>query len=178
LAIFGLDAEHAFSSNPEENPMLNSLKMLPAACAVVLAGAALAPTAAAGECPIGKAGASPLPVMTTPKDVTDDVIGSIDLGNGYNVPGRTMRLRRLVIQPGGVVPNHSHAERPANIYVVDGAVTEYRSTCAVPIEHKAGDVAVESGDLSHWWRNNGNKPAVLISADIVPTPMTNKEGGM
>ena len=37
-----------------------------------------------------------------------------------------MRLRKLVVQPGGIVPNHSHAERPSNIYVVDGAITEYR----------------------------------------------------
>ena len=65
-----------------------------------------------------------------------------------------MRLRKLVIQPGGIVPWHSHAERPANIYVVEGAMTEYRSTCAVPIEHKAGEVAVESGNLAHWWKNN------------------------
>ena len=145
--------------------------------ALALAGFAFAPAAVAGDCPAGKAGASPLAVETAPKDVTDNVIGSIDLGNGYNIAGKTMRLRKLVLQPGGVVPNHSHAERPANIYVVDGAVTEYRSTCTVPIEHKAGDVAVESGNLSHWWRNNTKKPVTLISADIVPTPMMN-EGGM
>ena len=145
--------------------------------ALALAGFAFAPAATAGDCPAGKAGASPLAVETAPKDVTDNVIGSIDLGNGYNIAGKTMRLRKLVLQPGGVVPNHSHAERPANIYVVEGAVTEYRSTCSVPIEHKAGDVAVESGNLSHWWRNNTKKQVVLISADIVPTPKMN-EGGM
>lgn len=157
--------------------LTKSLKTLSAASLLALGSFALTPAAMAGDCPAGKQGASPLAVETMPKDVTDNVIGAIDLGNGYNVAGKTMRLRKLVLQPGGIVPNHSHAERPANIYVVDGAVTEYRSTCSVPIEHKAGDVAVESGNLSHWWRNNGNKPATLISADIVPTPMM-KEGGM
>lgn len=155
----------------------STLKTLSMTSALVLGGFALAPAAMAGDCPAGKAGASPLAVETAPKDVTDNVIGSIDLGNGYNIAGRTMRLRKLVLQPGGVVPNHSHNERPANIYVVDGQVTEYRSTCTVPIEHKTGDVAVEAGNLSHWWRNNSNKPVTLISADIVPTPMM-KEGGM
>ncbi|MCE9522394.1 MAG: cupin domain-containing protein [Alphaproteobacteria bacterium] len=145
--------------------------------ALLLGTSFLAPAAFAGECPADKAGASPLSVETAPKNVTDNVIGSIDLGNGYNIAGKTMRLRKLVVQPGGVVPNHSHTERPANIYVVEGAITEYRSTCTVPIEHKAGDVAVESGNLSHWWRNNSKKAATLISADIVPTPMMN-EGGM
>jgi quercetin dioxygenase-like cupin family protein len=154
-----------------------SLKTLSAASLFALGGLTLTPAAMAGDCPAGKEGASPLAVATMPKDVTDNVIGAIDLGNGYNVAGKTMRLRKLVIQPGGVVPNHSHAERPANIYVVDGQITEYRSTCSVPIEHKTGEVAVESGNLSHWWRNNSNKPVTLISADIVPTPMM-KEGGM
>jgi quercetin dioxygenase-like cupin family protein len=158
--------------------LTKSQKTLSAASLLALGGFALTPVAMAGDCPAGKEGASPLAVATMPKDVTDNVIGSIDLGNGYNIAGKTMRLRKLVIQPGGIVPNHSHAERPANIYVVDGAITEYRSTCSVPIEHKAGDVAVESGSLSHWWRNNGNKPVTLVSADIVATPMMNKEGGM
>lgn len=155
----------------------STLKTLSVTSLIALGGFAFAPAAVAGDCPAGKAGASPLAVATMPKDVTDTVIGSIDLGNGYNIAGRTMRLRKLVIQPGGIVPNHSHNERPANIYVVDGQVTEYRSTCSVPIEHKTGGVAVESGNLSHWWRNNSNKPVTLISADIVPTPMMN-EGGM
>lgn len=158
--------------------MLNSLELLSTAGALALAVVAFAPAASAGDCPAGKAGSSPLAVATMPKDVTDNVIGAIDLGQGYNIAGKTMRLRKLVVQPGGLVPNHSHNERPANIYVVDGAITEYRSTCSVPIEHKAGDVAVESGNLSHWWRNNGNVAATLISADIVATPMTTKEGGM
>ena len=157
--------------------LTKSLKTLSAASLLAIGGFALTPAAMAGDCPAGKEGASPLAVATMPKDVTDNVIGAIDLGNGYNVAGKTMRLRKLVLQPGGIVPNHSHAERPANIYVVDGAVTEYRSTCSVPIEHKTGDVAVEAGSLSHWWRNNTNKPVTLISADIVPTPMM-KEGGM
>jgi quercetin dioxygenase-like cupin family protein len=155
------------------------LKPLTLVATATLALAGLAGEAAAGECPAGKTMANAMkPGATMPKDVTDNVIGSIDLGQGYNIAGKTMRLRRLVIQPGGVVPWHSHAERPANIYVVEGAVTEYRSTCAVPIEHKAGEVAVESGDLAHWWKNNTAAPTVLISADIVATPAMTKEGGM
>jgi quercetin dioxygenase-like cupin family protein len=157
---------------------LNStLKALSMASTLALA-VAFAPAASAGECPADKVAANAMqPGATMPKDVTDVVVGSIDLA-GYRIAGKTMRMRRLVVQPGGVVPWHSHNERPANIYIVDGAITEYRSTCAVPIEHKSGEVAVESGDLAHWWRNNTNKPAVLISADIVATPMMDKEGGM
>ena len=57
-----------------------------------------------------------------------------------------LRMRKLVVQPGGIVPWHEHAARPANILVVEGSITEYRSNCKVPIEHKAGDVVAEFGD--------------------------------
>ena len=149
------------------------------AAAVLGFSAPLFSTAAmAGECPADKVGVDVMQAgATMPKDVTDNVIASIDLGQGYSIDGKLLRTRRLVVQPGGVVPWHSHADRPANIYIVDGAITEYRSTCSVPIEHKAGDVTAEHGNLSHWWKNNTKKPAVLISSDIVPVPMMN-EGGM
>ena len=82
-----------------------------------------------------------------------------------------MRMRKLTISPGGIVPWHSHETRPANIYIISGSITEYRSSCSVPIEHKAGDVTAEFGPLAHWWKNNTDKPTVLISADILPADM-------
>lgn len=157
----------------------STLKTISLAGALALGTATFAPAAFAGECPADKVGVDVTkPGATMPKDVTDTVIASIDLGKGYGVDGKTLRMRRLVVQPGGIVPWHSHADRPANIYIVDGAITEYRSTCAVPIEHKAGDVTAEAGNLSHWWKNNTKKVATLISSDVVATPMMDKEGGM
>lgn len=127
------------------------------------------PTAMAGQCPTGKSGDNVTPPgPSAPKGVKDEVISSIDLGKGYDIPGRQLRMRRLEISPGGIVPWHSHAVRPANIYIIKGRVTEYRSNCAVPIEHKQGDVVAEQGAISHWWRNNSRGVVVLISADILP----------
>lgn len=140
--------------------------------AACIAGALFVGAAApafAGECPAGNVGVDVTPAgPSAPSRVTDEVIASIDLGQGYNIPGRALRMRRLVIAPGGVVPWHAHTERPANIYVVEGRVTEYRSTCSTPIEHRAGEVVAESGATSHWWRNNSRRRVVLISADILP----------
>src|SRR5258708_6661381 len=127
----------------------------------------------ATDCPPDKVGTDVTPPgPMAPSGVTDTVIASIDLaplGTGFD--GRKMRMRKLVIQPGGVVPWHSHSMRPANIYVISGSITEYRSTCSVPIEHKAGDVTAEFGALSHWWKNNTKKTTVLISSDILPPEM-------
>jgi quercetin dioxygenase-like cupin family protein len=103
---------------------------------------------------------------TMPKGVTDNVLSSIELGDQIGVNGRSLRLRKLVIQPGGVVPWHTHTGRPALIITVSGSITEYRSTCKVGIEHPTGDVAREVNGTSHWWRNNTKQPAVLLSADV------------
>ncbi len=144
-----------------------------AAVSAIAASLAGIPAAQAGECPPDKVGVDVTkPGATAPSGVTDEVIASIDLDESYPQLGNGLfRMRQLVIQPGGEVPWHQHGGRPANIYVVSGEMTEYRSTCAVPITHKAGEVTAESGDLSHWWRNNSSKPAVLISADILAVEM-------
>lgn len=125
--------------------------------------------ASAGECPADQVTASgQQPGASAHKDVTDDVIAAIDLSlEKAALPDTMFRMRRLVVQPGGEVAWHSHADRPAIIYVVSGAIAEYASTCAVPIMHKAGDVTPETHATSHWWKNISKEPAVLISADIL-----------
>jgi quercetin dioxygenase-like cupin family protein len=137
------------------------------AIASLMAGSALA-----GECPADKMGVDVTPPgPMQPSGVTDNVLASIDLSQtSVAVEGRDMRLRRLVIEPGGIVPWHSHSDRPAIIYVVSGSVTEYRSTCALPIVHNAGEATPEMRDASHWWKNTGSEPAVLLSADILHDP--------
>jgi quercetin dioxygenase-like cupin family protein len=127
----------------------------------------LSAPAMAGECAANQVGANALPgAATMPKDVTDTVVGRVDLGPEIMVDGRSLRLRRLVLQPGGIVPMHSHTDRPALIITVSGEVTEYRSTCKTPIVHRSGEVSQESGGLSHWWKNTGKTEAVLLSADV------------
>src|SRR5450432_2898927 len=120
----------------------------------------------AGECPADKKvadgqGQKPGPSMS--KDVTDVVRATTDLSKEpLAEKGRLFRLRQLDMQPGGIVPWHSHGNRPAMIYIVSGEVVEYASNCAVPIVHKAGDVAPEKNGTQHWWQNTGTTAAVLI----------------
>ena len=126
----------------------------------------------AGECPADKRvadGQGQKPGPNAPVGVTDVVRASTDLSlEPARIAGRQFRLRQLDVQPGGIVPWHSHNERPAMIYIVSGEVVEYASSCAVPIVHKAGDVAPEKNGTSHWWKNTGSTPAVLISVDLFP----------
>src|SRR3954469_15842943 len=139
------------------------------AAAGLAAGAALtAAPALAGACPADQVKPGVRAAgETTPKGVTDTVLGQVDLASErVSLADRRLRLRRLVVQPGGIVPWHSHEDRPALITVVSGTVEEYASNCAVPIRHTAGDVSVEKLGVRHWWKNTGKTPAVLLSADL------------
>jgi quercetin dioxygenase-like cupin family protein len=135
---------------------------------------AFAGTATAGECPADKVkDGARTSGETKPVGVTDTVIASIDLApKGGDFTGQLLRMRKLTIEPGGIVPWHEHSQRPANIYVISGTIEEYRANCEVPIVHKAGDVAIEFGKgFAHWWKNTSSKPVVLLSADIFKTEM-------
>ena len=145
------------------------LRRFALATAAALVVTVAASAAFANGCPAGKTvadGQGQQPGATKPVGVTDTILTSIDLAKEkVALADHALRMRRLVIQPGGVVPWHSHGDRPALIYIVQGQVTEYASDCAVPILHKAGDWSRDA-DIAHWWKNFGKTPAVLISVDI------------
>lgn len=129
-------------------------------------------SSAAGECPPehSKRGVR-APVSHAAVGVTDTTLGSIDLGKQpAKLAGYELRFRKLVIEPGGVVPWHSHDERPALIYVVEGEIEEYSNNCAVPIVHKTGDIARELSGTSHWWKNRGATRVVLHVGDVRRDP--------
>jgi quercetin dioxygenase-like cupin family protein len=140
----------------------------------LLAGAAaIASPAAAGECPAGAMKPNAREAVTfQPVGVTDTVLAQIDLAKEpIKADGRLQRVRRLVIQPGGIVPWHSHDDRPALIYIIEGEIHEYNSNCSAPIVHKAGEVARETLGTSHWWKNLGDKTVTLLSFDILHDKM-------
>lgn len=143
---------------------------------VLIAGIALGATlmassAFAGECPADQKKADAREkVDLKPVGVTDTVIATIDVAQEQGIADRKFRMRKLVIEPGGVVPWHSHADRPAIIYVVEGEIHEYASNCAGPILHKAGEVVAETKDVSHWWKNLGDTTVVLLSSDLLKDP--------
>lgn len=159
------------------NMKLQQSEMLRIAVACAFAGAmTIAATAvSAGECPADKRtpdGTGQKQGAAMPKDVTDKVIASSDLSKDpIQLKGRLFRARQLDIAPSGIVPWHDHGNRPAMIYMVAGEMTEYASTCAVPIVHKAGEITPEKAPTMHWWKNNGKTKAVLISVDLFPTEM-------
>jgi quercetin dioxygenase-like cupin family protein len=136
---------------------------------IVGALAATGLAAHAGQCPADKTMANALAqAPSAPVGVTDTELASIDLAKeNVKLDQRRLRMRHMTIAPGGIVPLHSHEDRPALIMVTSGEIVENSSKCAVPILHKAGDIARESLGTRHWWRNAGTQPVELTIADIV-----------
>lgn len=80
--------------------------------------------------------------------------------------GYALRGRRITIVPGGAITEHSHAERPGIVYIVEGTMTEHRGDVARVV--KAGDSWPEDAGTVHWFENTGDKPCVIWSVDLVP----------
>ena len=139
---------------------------------VIAGSVALASEAMAGECPADKMKPDAREkVDYKPVGVSDVTLGSIDLGKQpAHIEGRELRFRRLTIEPGGVVPWHSHDDRPALIFIQQGEIVEYASNCEVPITHKTGDIRAEVFGTSHWWKNLGKETVILYVGDVRKDP--------
>ncbi len=104
---------------------------------------------------------------TKPVGISAKPLGVADLTN--ELPGletRNLRARFWTMAPGGIVPVHTHANRPAYVYVLQGQVTEHRSDSDEPDVFNAGDLSVEAGGVVHWWENTGDTEVHLIAIDI------------
>jgi quercetin dioxygenase-like cupin family protein len=150
-------------------PVPARLARLSLVALVAVAALGQAAPALAGECPAGMTAPNALAdAPTAPVGITDTELASIDLAHeNVRLEGRRLRLRHMTIAPGGIVPLHSHEDRPALIKVDSGEIYENSSKCMVPILHKAGDIAREFLGTRHWWKNMGSQPVELTIADIV-----------
>lgn len=102
------------------------------------------------------------------KRLTREIIANVQLEGWREMGAFTLRQRRLELAPGGTVPTHSHANRPAIVYVAKGTVIEHNSFCAVPIVHHAGETSEEFGPgFVHYWENKGSETVTFISTDVV-----------
>ena len=143
--------------------------------AVVTAGSTLVgvSSALAGECPTDQMKADVRGRSHAAKGVIDKVLAAIDLEKEpAKIKDRQLRLRKLTIEPGGIVPWHSHDDRPAIIYIAEGEIVEYASNCAVPIVHKAGDISRRLSARRTGGRTSETRPSSCSSATCFTTRTT------
>lgn len=91
---------------------------------------------------------------------------AVDLGAEIaGMDGWQLRLRLLRIAPGGQTRVHSHRNRPAAFYVIEGATTVvYGDGTAERLA--TGSTGYANRKTVHWHRNNERVPAVLLATDI------------
>ena len=100
---------------------------------------------------------------------TEEILRSLDLTNELeSAKGRPLRMRRLTVQPGGVLALHNHDDRPAITYLLQGQMTYRQEGMPDRVVNPGGGFA-EGRGTTHWAESTGNVPAVWIAVDI-PKP--------
>lgn len=98
---------------------------------------------------------------------SDELLRSIDLTKELpSTAGRALRMRRITLQPGGVLGVHNHVDRPAVTYLLQGEVTYFQEGKPGVVVTPGGGFA-EGRTTTHWAENTGKGPAVWIGVDIV-----------
>lgn len=91
---------------------------------------------------------------------------AVDLGSEIEgMKGRQLRMRVLTIEPGGYIGLHSHKDRPAVVYFLQGTDTVIGEDGTVKV-FRPGDTSSATKDTTHWHRNDGKEAVVLIAVDV------------
>jgi len=100
---------------------------------------------------------------------SEELLRSIDLTNELDSSkGRPLRMRKVTLQPGGMLGLHNHVDRPAVTYLLQGQMT-YHQEGKPDLIANPGDGFAEGRATTHWAENTGKVPAVWIAVDI-PKP--------
>jgi len=98
--------------------------------------------------------------------LTEELMGVAALSGASS--GQALRMRRIIIAPGGVIPWLTHDGRQGMGMIVSGEMVEYSNQCQSPLRRGPGSISREVAGLAHYWRNESDTPAVLIATDVVP----------
>jgi quercetin dioxygenase-like cupin family protein len=127
------------------------------ACALVASAFVLgwgAKTASAEDAPKGNKG------FTASKTTIVDLGPEIE-----GMAGRQLRLRLLTIEPGGYIGLHSHKNRPAVVYFLQGTDEVGLEDGSKKIMHP-GDTSTATNKTTHYHRNIGQDNVMLIAVDV------------
>lgn len=90
----------------------------------------------------------------------------MDLGTEIpGMEGGQLRLRLLTIEPGGHIKVHSHKNRPATFYVIQGETTITYADGMVK-HFPAGSMGFADKETVHWHKNNEQELLIFVAADI------------
>jgi quercetin dioxygenase-like cupin family protein len=104
------------------------------------------------------------------KGFTASKVTVVDLGPEIEgMAGRQLRMRVLTIEPGGHIGIHSHKDRPAVVYFMQGTDEVGLADGSKKIVHP-GETSTATKDTTHYHRNVGKDNVVLIAVDVFKPP--------
>ncbi|MCS2164522.1 cupin domain-containing protein [Scandinavium manionii] len=81
---------------------------------------------------------------------------------------RRMRCRILECHPGKIIALHSHKNRPALLYVLQGSGEEHNNQFSEARIWKEGDCFAEFNDTEHWIKNRSDViPLRVLTFDLI-----------
>jgi quercetin dioxygenase-like cupin family protein len=86
-----------------------------------------------------------------------------------SIVGRPLRLRKVTLEPGGVIGLHSDKDRPTVSLFLQGEAI-FHQTDKPDIIIRAGEGFAEGKATTHWVENRSSVSAVWVAADIPRTP--------
>ena len=77
-----------------------------------------------------------------------------------------MRMRAIGVAPGGQIAEHSHADRPGIVTVVQGEWVEGRPSGESTFSARGYGSFPENEDTVHWVYNRTDAPSTALVCDI------------
>ncbi len=97
---------------------------------------------------------------------SEELLRTMDLGKEIDTTqGRPLRMRKITLQPDGILGLHNHVDRPAITYLLQGRMT-YHQEGEPDLVANPGDGFAEGRDTTHWGESTGKVPAVWAAVAI------------
>lgn len=93
-------------------------------------------------------------------------LSSDTLKTTIGLEGYTMRMRSVGIMPGGQIAEHSHADRPGLVTMVQGEWIEGQPTGEQTFSSQGYGTFPENENTVHWVYNRTDAPATALVCDI------------
>jgi quercetin dioxygenase-like cupin family protein len=109
---------------------------------------------------------SPQSPPTESKGFEDIELRSIQLESEIDtVKGYKLRMRKLILQPGGVIGLHNHKGRPTVSYLLKGTLVSH-SPGKIDLVITAGEGHTVGMADNHWVENRGTEIAEWIAVEV------------
>lgn len=121
---------------------------------------------------IGLSGNAILAAASGPKEHKGIEVGMLTelpestLKATIGLEGYTLRMRRVSVMPGGQIAQHSHADRPGIVTMVDGTWVEGKPEGEDIYSGDTYGSFPENENTVHWVYNRSDAPATALVCDI------------